>query len=147
MENLNAEAIKSELEGLVNFLTCPEYIKDALALINSQEQRIGAQDMIISELRQRTEKAEHDADRYARKIKELTEDNERVSAENDELCDNIACLEIDKENAERRTVRKMQERLKERLDISVDGYSTNEVINTIFDTIDQIAKEMLDDNT
>ena len=46
------------------FLTCTNcLISDALALITSQEQRIGAQDMTISELRQRTEKAEHDADR------------------------------------------------------------------------------------
>lgn len=40
MENLNAEEVKSELEGLANYRTCPEYIKNALALINSQEQRI-----------------------------------------------------------------------------------------------------------
>ena len=48
-----------------------EFYKEILALINSQEQRIGAQDMTISELRKRVEKAEHDADRYAQRIKEL----------------------------------------------------------------------------
>lgn len=40
MENLNAETVKSELEGFAKFRTCPEYIKDALALITLQEQRI-----------------------------------------------------------------------------------------------------------
>ena len=59
---------------------CVELIlKNALALITSQEQRIGAQDMTISELRKRAEKAEHDADRYSQKIKELTEENKAIS--------------------------------------------------------------------
>ena len=52
--------------------------RNALALITSQEQRIGAQDMTISELRKRVEKAEHDADRYAQRIKELTEEKSKV---------------------------------------------------------------------
>ena len=37
---LNAEEIKRELEGLVPLITCPDYIKKALALIYEQEQRI-----------------------------------------------------------------------------------------------------------
>jgi hypothetical protein len=95
MENLNAEQIKKALECCVttsagdckncgyrgkshdNFITCTNcLIADSLALITSQEQRIGAQDMTISELRQRAEKAEHDADRYAQRIKELTEERD-----------------------------------------------------------------------
>lgn len=53
-------------------------VKDALALITSQEQRIGEQDIVISELRKKLEKASHDADRYAVKIKELTEEAESL---------------------------------------------------------------------
>lgn len=56
--------------------TCQGWLmKDALALINSQEQRIGAQDITISELRQRCDKAEHDASRYKQRITELTKVN------------------------------------------------------------------------
>lgn len=94
---LNAEQAKSEIQSLIKALKdCGGWVKrgngegwfnheilaDALALINSQEQRIGAQDMTISELRKRAEKAEHDADRYAQRIKELTEENERLRREN-----------------------------------------------------------------
>jgi hypothetical protein len=89
MENLNAEQIKKSVEVCFFGHNCEGcqygYMKccleklgaATLSLIKSQEQRIGAQDMTISELRQRAEKAEHDADRYAQKIKELTEENER----------------------------------------------------------------------
>lgn len=88
---LNVEQIKKALECCVKVggyrdaeicNDCPLSEKrcaillpeNALALINSQEQRIVAQDMTISELRQRSEKAEHDAKRYAQGIKELTEE-------------------------------------------------------------------------
>jgi hypothetical protein len=126
MENLNAEQVKSDLAicALGDCQAChynkfiagcrDELCGDALALITSQEQRIG----------------------------ELTEENERLRAENDELCDNIACLEIDKENAERRTVRKMQERLDKRFchDPAFLGVEQR----LIMEVIDQIAKEMLE---
>jgi uncharacterized coiled-coil protein SlyX len=90
---LNAEQIKKALEcccgDIVECQKCA-YVKngysrckerasqDALALINSLEQRIGAQDMTISELRQKLKNAEHDADRYAQRINELSEENERI---------------------------------------------------------------------
>jgi hypothetical protein len=78
---LNAEQIKSDLEHckfgkdkpICEGCNYKPWIKprcfgllcsNALALINSQEQRIAAQDMTISELRQRCDKAEHDALRY-----------------------------------------------------------------------------------
>jgi hypothetical protein len=75
-------------------------------------------------------------------IKELTEENERLRAENDDLCDNIACLEFDNENAERRTVRKMQEQLKMEIDGfgRKDGFVTKE---TVCWFIDQIAEEVI----
>jgi phage shock protein A len=89
MENLNAEQIKKALEccSKDDCDNCPNDFGNcysnlagyALALINSQEQRIGAQDMTISELRQRAEKAEHDARRYEQRIKELTEGNEKLT--------------------------------------------------------------------
>jgi uncharacterized coiled-coil protein SlyX len=58
-----------------------EVAQNALALITSQEQRIGAQDMTISELRKLLEKANHDADRYAAKNKELTVKLDAMSGE------------------------------------------------------------------
>ena len=71
-------------------------------------------------------------------IKELTEENERLRAENDELCDNIACLEFDNENAERRTVRKMQSEIEARC-IKGGIYPA-----FVASTIDQIANELME---
>ena len=104
MENLNAEQVKKALECCVTtsegdciacgyrgkkdglFITCTNcLIADALALINSQEQRIAAQDMTISELRQRCEKAEHDASRYEQRIKELEAKNRQYDYEQRKL--------------------------------------------------------------
>ena len=64
-----------------------EVAQNALALITSQEQRMGAQDKTISELRKLLEKANHDADRYAAKIKELTAGLEAVRSRADETID------------------------------------------------------------
>lgn len=74
---------------------------------------------------------------YEQKIKELTEENERLHASCTELTQNLHECKAD-------TVRKMQRLIEERLDISADGYSTEEVKNDVFNTIDQIAKEMLE---
>ena len=148
--NLNAEAIKTALEcctvGIgtecekcpyMRTAYCNDVLKkEALALITSQEQRIGAQDMTISELRQRAEKAEHDADRYAQKNKELTEENESLKHE----CDNCAgCTQwkFDCSNIRAEAIHEFAERLKKDfLEYKHDATITY---------IDQIAKEMLED--
>ena len=44
-------------------------------------------------------------------------------------------------NSRKETAEKFAERLKERLDISVIGYSTDEVVSEIEDKIDEICKE------
>lgn len=78
-------------------------------------------------------------------VKELTEENERLREENDELCDNIACLEIDKENAERRTVRQMKERIKEEAkSIYLLSDPPKIMLKIREDVLDQIAKEMVE---
>ena len=48
---------------------------------------------------------------------------------------------LKKERAD--TVRKMQEIINERLDISVEGYSSEEVKSDVRDMVDQIAEEMI----
>ena len=53
-------------------------IKDALALIEALSSHKEINDIVISELRKKLDKAKHDADRYAAKIKELSEENERL---------------------------------------------------------------------
>jgi DNA repair ATPase RecN len=128
MENLNAEQIKKALErcanewhcGLCGFTEkeCALIKNSALALITSQEQR----------------------------IKELAEENERLHASCTELTQcctkletlyKIECKRVDTVKAD--TVRKMQERLMEKL------YSVPTVYNAHFGRmIDQIAKEMLE---
>lgn len=107
MKNLNAEQVKKALTvhshikhptmvdcsacAYIWSESCREVLAtDALALINSQEQRIGAQDMTISELRNLLEKANHDADRYARKIKELAEEKNEVF---EKVAENLTRLE------------------------------------------------------
>ena len=120
-------------EGCVNCL-----VGDALALITSQEQRIGAQDMTISELRKRAEKAEHDADRYAQRIKELTEENERLSASLTSTTEAYEFVNgiVLKSRAD--TVRKMQERLK------AEKFTHKNFGELVYvEDIDQIAKEMV----
>lgn len=131
--------------------TCQGWLmKDALALVTSQEQRIGAQDMTISELRKLLEKANHDADRYAVKIKELTEENERLRENNIFLNATIGknaqqALEVTLEEIEKAkadTVRKMQERLKMYFGTYVLGYKIP--LTEALKAVNQIAKEMLE---
>jgi hypothetical protein len=40
----------------------------------------------------------------------------------------------------------MQKLFEERLDISVCGYSTEEVVDDVLETLDRVAKEMLEEN-
>lgn len=76
-------------------------------------------------------------------IKELTEDNERLNGHLNQLKHRY---DICKQNAKTEkidTVRKMQDRLKEYLD---DFYNSGEdALLDVPDSIDQIAKEMLED--
>lgn len=157
MENLNAEKVKEVLKRCASGGRCKGCVREnittytiegcmgmllgeAIALIESQEQRIGAQDMTISELRQRAEKAEHDADRYAQKIKELTEENERLI----EAGFSTAEYAVDKIRGVRiEIVRKMQKRLKECFNNEVERKSIYTESQVLF-VIDQIAKEMLE---
>lgn len=107
-------------------------------------------------------------------IKELTEENERLRFISAHICvgDVITSEQIEKQRmahtlpgmhrdpvgpvgmvwvesydeVRAETVRKMQERFKERLDISVCGYSTEEVVGDVLETLDRVAKEMLEEN-
>ena len=118
---LNREQIIKELEGLVNFTTCPEYIKNALSLIKELTEEknkvfeAGARNLSRLELSYLTLEVEN---------AKLTEENERLRgcvkskeevetimrATYEPLVKEIAKEQIDKATAD--TVRKMQERLK-----------------------------------
>ena len=128
MENLNAEHVKKWLEQLslepcmtgvtIKGHSVVHLLIDSLAIINSQEQR----------------------------IKELTEENEGLIANNKILVNNNADLEFELaltydclEDAKADTVRKMQERWHEQFHDRA-AYTRSYV----HDTIDQIAKEMLE---
>ncbi len=166
MENLNAETVKKELEGLADFRTCPDYIINALALITSQEQKIKE----LTDEYESMAKSVVEADELIRKLradkKKLTEENERLRAQNQTLeiknkdfkyriyelsrdneewehenkdleCDNDMLRErITEVKAE--TVRKMHSEIKERC-IKGGIYPA-----FVARTIDQIAKEMLE---
>lgn len=94
-----------------------------------------------------------DKGRMDDKIKELTEENEKLNERLDrearcqyDLCGQIVNLRDDVKYIKAETAQKMQGRFKERLDITTCGYSTEEVVSDVFDTIDRIAEEILEEN-
>ena len=149
MSELKAEQIKKELEGLAKFRTCPEYIKNALALINSQEQRI--KELTEELVKCYTDKAKlteenayikhieleamrSEANYYKMHSTELAEENER-------LRDTAYRLESEVLREKADTVRKMQERLKKWFGDDLQRVYSNYNIHRY---IDGIAKEMLE---
>ena len=139
MENLNAEQTKKALEWCYAEGTCGEcpyqkicfevsqwqILGDALAIINSQEQ----------------------------KIKELTEENERLNKEVDRLSQVVlyhdGVTEMQVEEAKADTVRKMQERLTKKVNADIDrcyalGIGVVGPLSLFIDEIDETAKEMLE---
>lgn len=156
MENLNAETVKKALEccsaDTTDCHSCPysEFSefncfdnakKDALALINSQEQRIEAYRQELGEVR--IALAEANKERQ-----ELTEENERLREQAYRLeCDlqlNADEKAVAKaiEQTKKATVRKMQERLDKHFchDPAFLGVEQR----LIMGAVDQIAKEMLE---
>lgn len=147
MENLNAEQVKRGLEqfhrrilntNLAEKVTEQEMVAvlDALALINSQEQRIKELSEKNEGLRLRNAENAVSAFRNAavildlqRRLKNITEENERLEKLLDDKCDRC----IERERAY--TVKQFAERLK--AEMSFGRYIQA-------DQIDQIAKEMLE---
>lgn len=143
MGNLNAEAIKNELKGLANYRTCPEYIKDALALINSQEQRIKELAEENERLTRLANLRQRDLDNANDLLFKAEDENERLKAQkyymhSDGRIEMIPTVESVRAD----TVRKMQERLDKRFchDPAFLGVEQR----LIMGVIDQIAKEMLE---
>ena len=136
-------------EGLRN---CIEYLcDDAVSLVKELTAKTEAQDITISELRKSLEKAKHDADRYARKIKELAEENERLKSQRymiyadgrvEALGHNDPTGEPGKcglyEQCRANTVREMQAEIINRC---IQGGIYPAFVAT---TIDKIAKEMIE---
>ena len=157
---LNAEQIKKALECCVTtsagdcnkcgykgkkrniFITCTNcLISDALALINSQEQRIKELEKYNADMKV----CGFSAKDLAGKCEELAEENERLHASCTELTQcctkhetlyKIECKRVDTVKAD--TVRKMHSEIKERC-IKGGIYPA-----FVASTIDQIAKEMLE---
>jgi uncharacterized small protein (DUF1192 family) len=139
MENLNAENLINEIQSLIKALKdCGGWVKrgngegwfnheilaDALSLINSQEQR----------------------------IKELTEENERLRAENENKCKDCAgCIsdKCDCANIEAYTVEKYKSAIieyysKPKYQPTKEHPIKHTQIEYLFAVLDQIAKEMLE---
>lgn len=140
---LNAEKVKKALECCLTtsegdciacgyrgkkdglFVTCTNcLIADALALINSQEQR-------IKELAEENERLTINMNAYGLAAKRLGE-------EKNQFLDTIVCLEIDLEKAKANAVRAMQAEIINRC---IQGGIYPAFVAT---TIDKIAKEMID---
>lgn len=154
MENLNAEQIKKALECCLVICycnTCPYYkigehtqvctrkmAKDALTLINSQEQRIGELTEENERLRAEVNKLDALSDEMGVdidvKLKTIFELEDKLKAEK-------ADVMYFKDQIRAATVRKMQERLKS--EIAKYFLPTFQFQANAF--IDQIAKEMIGD--
>lgn len=166
------ECCTSEITREVNCETCymlgtrdcmTELKKNALALIKSQEQRIKELTQANEQLSESYDHLEKTKDELLAERSRLTEENAKLTRKLEIANLKIECKErildsymlqygtvadkevfLKKERAD--TVRKMSKLVKERLDISVEGYSTDEVRETVFDTIDQIAKEIANED-
>lgn len=158
MENLNAEQIKKALECCHTPLASDcndcgyrgqsvengEYIgcsnrlmADALALITSQEQRIKE---LTEELENERSWADSMIDNLRDDISELAKENERLRAENQSYAElEQGCYVTGYKKMKADTVRNMQERLI--AEFRKDG-RMNYYLRM---TLDQIAKEMLED--
>ena len=172
MSEFERKEIIKELEGLVKFITCPEYVQKALSLIKElTEER---KDFEIRALRAENEAAKY-KDRYEtekqahemlsesydhlEKTKDdLLAERSRLTEENERLRDKLertdrALIVMDKAHnklftesfkIEADTVRKMQDRFNK----VFGGMDATQVL--LRRTFDQIAKEMLegkDENT
>lgn len=140
MENLNAEQIKKDLKELMYeayasngahkpYLT----MRDALALITSQEQRI--KELTEENERLRAENAKYEAENHAEfnKWLKLEEATKRHHSE---------LFEDAKIAVKEETVRKMQERFQAYFGTYVLGYKIP--LTEALKAVDQIAKEMLE---
>jgi hypothetical protein len=155
MENLNAETIKKALECCSDYTNscriCPYFSKsctyrlskDALALINSQEQR-------IKELEAETKRLESLCVSKDIIIGDLSKENERLRADKDYWGNRAKESESEYDQAVKRGynigkvdyVRAFAERLMTLLNTDY----INGTREHAFSVIDQIAKEMLEEN-
>ena len=78
-------------------------------------------------------------------IKELVEENEKLKSQNEEFCDELTCLKIELDMVARNVAKKMFDVFEKRLDISVVGYSTDEVVSDVLTTLNNVVKEVLED--
>ena len=81
------------------------------------------------------------------RVKELTEENNflhKTITKNAQMALEVTLDEI--ENTKADTVRKMQAMFAKRLDISVCGYSTDEVVNDVIETLNRVAEEILEES-
>jgi regulator of replication initiation timing len=157
---LNREQIIKVLEHCSNWTAetgckgCPydencidkDVMKDALALITTQDQRIKE----LTEEYESMAKSVNEASELIRKLrtekKKLTEENARLRAENERFKSLSIIVKVPDEEETKKiieadTVRKMQEALEQRIHskLSYHGWYLKETV------IAEIAKEMLED--
>ena len=160
MENLNAENVKCGLYciGREEDVLCADCVyrkydglechrivaREALALINSQERRIGKLAEEVEDLKVTLLARTMALTTLKAVKKDLTEENERLQKYNAVLIEDnhilsSECIPMAKAD----TVREMQERLRQSFDNTVDHASIYTESQVLF-VIDQIAKEMLE---
>ena len=149
MENLNAEQVKKALEWCYAEATCSEcpyqkicfevsqwqIMKDALALINSQEQR-------IKELTEVNDILEKTCANLSEGMHNLRDNCEKLSIENERL---YANRKDHFNRAQRNAILAMQERLNAWATVVLEPRTHLDYLAVPVSKIEKIAKEMLED--
>ena len=119
---------------LVDDMSCARIINEnALALITSQDQMINAQRKTAKKLRRRIRKANSGVKIYENRVKQLTEENERLKTRYVSM-DNLIIAE---------TARKIFGKLESNLRITfINGDEENAMLIIGYDDYDAIKKEM-----
>ena len=140
MNELERKEIVKELEGLVKFITCPEYVQKALSLIKELTEKVENYRNELGEVRFALAEANNDK-------KELTKENERLKDKLERT--DRALIVMDKAHnklftesfkIEADTVSEIKTRFAMRYGTYTDKDMTP--IAEVFRLLDKIAKEM-----
>lgn len=149
MEKLKAIQTIKELEGLAKFNVCPEYIRNALALIKEltevveqSETARGRKESIDNGFSPSVTELQRENERLTTNLVEQSAENVMLIGENKRLRDTAYRLECEVHRERADTVRKMQERLKTYFGTYILGYKIP--LTETLKIIDQIAKEVLE---
>lgn len=131
---MNREQFVKELEGLAEYRTCPDYVKQALSVIREQEQEIERLRDLVDEVAMYNEGYEKDNALLRQEVNRLDCICESYALQYGTAVDKEVILRIERAD----TVRKMQEMIEERC---IKGGIYPAFVSSV---IKRVAKEMLE---